>query len=376
MPDEPAKIIFGEAGISAIEQSAEGRKFFRRKRRQLPPKSRCENCGAELKGYWCSQCGQAAVDYHRSFRYVIWDVLDTFLNWDSKFFATIGLLIAKPWRLTNDFVAGKRVRYFHPLRLYLLASILFFFVVNHWAKGIHFNQERMSEESKAAARAKIEGALQKKELPPEARAQLEEALKAMSATPTPGQKSGESPAKEQASPNPDENDFGPLLQVDGKEPSTSFGKRLEARLKEKIGEHGSKAGLFVATLFNNLPYMMLCCVPLFALILKILYVRRRIFYIEHLVYALHIHSFAYVGITLIVYATIGLGYLNSGALLGWIVAIFWIAFATEILLSIRRVYRQGWFISVLKFLFGGAVYLAVLVFALLVTLFVTVALPG
>jgi len=57
-----------------------------------------------------------------------------------------------------------------------------------------------------------------------------------------------------------------------------------------MGEHGTKMGLFIATLFSNLPYMMLCCIPLFAFVLKILYLRRHIFYIDHLIYALHIHT--------------------------------------------------------------------------------------
>jgi len=56
---------------------------------------------------------------------------------DSKFFATIGLLIAKPWRLTKEFLAGTRVRYLHPPRLYLLASILFFLGMNQLAKSAH-----------------------------------------------------------------------------------------------------------------------------------------------------------------------------------------------------------------------------------------------
>ena len=37
--------------------------------------------------------------------------------------------------------------------------------------------------------------------------------------------------------------------------------------------------------------MMLCCIPLFAFVLKVLYIRRRLFYIDHLIYALHIHTF-------------------------------------------------------------------------------------
>src|SRR5579864_8655110 len=110
MSDEPAKIILGETAISAVEGGSSRGWFGWRKDRQSP-KSHCENCGTELRGHWCYQCGQAAVDYHRSFRHVILDVLDSFISWDSKIFATIGLLIAKPWRLTNDFLAGKRVRY-------------------------------------------------------------------------------------------------------------------------------------------------------------------------------------------------------------------------------------------------------------------------
>jgi hypothetical protein len=64
-----------------------------------------------------------------------------------------------------------------------------------------------------------------------------------------------------------------------------------------------------------------------------------------------------------------------GTITGWIIALLWIAFVVQIFLSIRRVYRQGWFISIFKFLFGGFVYLMVLVLALAATFFLTVALP-
>ena len=133
--------------------------------------------------------------------------------------------------------------------------------------------------------------------------------------------------------------------------------------------------LFIATLFQNLPYMMLCCIPLFALVLKVLYLRKRIFYIDHLIYALHIHSFAYLAIILIVLITLGLNRTIPGTLAGWTIAVLWIAFATQIFLSIRRVYRQGWFFSIFKFFLGGFVYLMVLAVALATTFFITIALP-
>ena len=316
------------------------------------------------------------------------DVLNEFLNWDSKFFATIGLLIVKPWRLTNEFLAGHRVRYVHPLRLYLLASILFFFAVNYGARGLKFEPGKLGPTD----RAELEADLKRENLPPEAREKLDAFLRESSPPPAP------SPSTTAPSPAPlpstiapslppapgtdkQRREYGkigerPFVVFDSdKKSSTPFERWIEARAKEKMGEHGTKMGLFLSTLFSNLPYMMLCCIPLFALVLKVLYIRRHVFYIDHLIYALHIHTFAYTGIMLIVLATIGLNRVIPGPIAGWIIAFLWIAFVVQIFLSIRRVYRQGWFFTVFKFFLGGFVYLIVLVFALAATFFATVVLP-
>ena len=88
MADEMTKLVLGDAAISAIEDASSGRRhFFGRKKAERPPPTHCENCGATLQGHWCAQCGQPAIDYRRSFRHVIADLLDEFLNWDSKFFS-------------------------------------------------------------------------------------------------------------------------------------------------------------------------------------------------------------------------------------------------------------------------------------------------
>src|SRR5437879_2019591 len=226
MADEPAKIILGDTAISAVERTARRRWFGRGKDRQPLPFTHCQNCGAELIGPHCAQCGQAAIDYRRSFRHVIVDVLDSFLNWDSKFFATIGLLIVKPWQLTNEFLSGKCVRYLHPLRLYLLASILFFFAVNYGAKGLRLDPSKLSPKD----RAEIEAELKDEDLPPEARAKIEKALKLNSPAPEVG-KTEEAIKEKDSSPLPnantdetlkkesdtrDQGDFGPLLKLDSK----------------------------------------------------------------------------------------------------------------------------------------------------------------
>src|SRR5919197_5263457 len=173
MPDELEKFILGDTAISAIEQAQpRRRRFFGRRKTQHEPITHCENCGAELQGHWCAKCGQPAIDYRRSFRHVISDLLNEFLNWDSKFFAAIALLLVRPWKLTNQFLAGHRVRYVHPLRLYLLASILFFFAVNYGIKSAHFQPIDLSP----STRAEIRDELEREDLAPEVRAKIEDAL--------------------------------------------------------------------------------------------------------------------------------------------------------------------------------------------------------
>jgi hypothetical protein len=48
----------------------------------------------------------------------------------------------------------------------------------------------------------------------------------------------------------------------------------------------------------------------------------------------------------------------------------------QIFLSIRRVYRQNWFVTFIKFCFGGLVYCVILAFAVAATAFVTLLLPN
>src|SRR5205085_5160756 len=227
--DDQSRIVLGEAGVSAALEPPRRRFFSRRRKEQPPPLPYCENCGAPMSGPFCAKCGQHAVDYRRSFGRVFADVLDSFLNWDSKFFATIGLLLARPWKLTIDFVAGKRVRYVHPLRLYLLVSIVFFFVVNHFAKSIHSSPTKIS----AAERSRVAAELDKEDMPPQVKERVRRALNTRTAVSEPDQtpadgSNSSSPAATPSSSasarsSPATGDFGPLVQFD-KPPTDNIGK--------------------------------------------------------------------------------------------------------------------------------------------------------
>src|ERR1041385_4721085 len=140
MSDEIEQIILADAAASVAEEPPRRRGIFGLKRRsKLPPQplTHCENCGAPLTGEFCSQCGQHAIDYRRSIFRVLLDAADSFLNWDTKFLHSMNQLLIHPWQLTNDFNAGRRARYVHPLRLYLIGSIVFFLL----ARAINWDSE-------------------------------------------------------------------------------------------------------------------------------------------------------------------------------------------------------------------------------------------
>lgn len=90
----------------------------------------CLNCGAELAGRWCSQCGQKEVDPRPTVHELAHEALHELAHVDGKLIRTIRLLLTKPGQLTREFLEGKRARSVTPIRLYLICSLLFFGVVS------------------------------------------------------------------------------------------------------------------------------------------------------------------------------------------------------------------------------------------------------
>jgi hypothetical protein len=443
MSDEIDQFILADAASAAAEEPPKRRGIFgRRRRSKLPeqPLTHCENCGAPLTGEFCAQCGQHAIDYRRSILRVLLDAADSFFNWDTKFLKTLGLLLIRPWELTNDFNAGRRARYVHPLRLYLIASVAFFLLaraINLESKApveltaqdraelvanlaqltgpdspltpeqreqVEAARTKLSQgngalseeertELKAAFRAFLKSSF-KKNVKTEERVQMAEAIArlpkvAVSPSPPPdpsinvpdpstATESGDQPPAPAVSATAKPKKNGGMHFTTGGEDGknkTPFGIWIEKQVKDKIGEDGSKARLFLDTLRSNIPAMMLCCIPLFAFVLKILYFGKRRFYVEHLVYALHIHTFFYMAVIITSLAVMGANR-TVPALAGWISGLMTCAIVVQVFLSIRRVYGQGWFLTLVKFVFGGIVYCVILVLAVGATALVTLMLPS
>lgn len=335
-----------------------GRKWLQRKKKARPPLTHCENCGAALTGRYCAQCGQAGVDYHRSFGSLLADAADAFFNLDERFLKTFCLLLWKPWRLTIEFVHGKRARYVHPLRVYLIASVTFFLVINFLSRGTHLQARGKGEKAAIV----IDDDSAKPILPavPRASPVIPSDLASPAAVPIP-----------KASATPRQI----FDEIEKESHPTGFGKWMEERAKEKIGPTGDRGDLFLRALIQNIAPMVLCCIPLFALVLKILYVFKRRYYIEHLIFALHTHAFVFLSTVVI----IGIGFLLAWkappAFTPLVCTFLGLAVLIQLQIAIRKVYRQNWFATFFKFVLGSMIYLVLLAVAFGVTAFVTLLLP-
>jgi hypothetical protein len=94
------------------------------------PGALCRNCGARLAGRYCSNCGQAADVHVPSTRELIHEVLEGLTHSDSRIWSTLGSLLLKPGKLTQEFIAGRRAAYLPPFRLYLILSVAFFLIAS------------------------------------------------------------------------------------------------------------------------------------------------------------------------------------------------------------------------------------------------------
>jgi hypothetical protein len=86
----------------------------------------CQNCAAALSGPYCGFCGQRALRLDVSLRELLHEGFHEFVHLDGRILLTLRLLFTRPGRLTAEMLAGRRQRYIAPIRLYLVASVLFF----------------------------------------------------------------------------------------------------------------------------------------------------------------------------------------------------------------------------------------------------------
>lgn len=341
--------------------------------RALAGSAACLNCGTPLEGPYCYYCGQPDRNFMRFFPALLREVVSEALEFDSRFTRTIVPLLFKPGRLTSDYLAGRRFRFTPPIRLYLFSSIVFFLLAALLSSdAIELNTSDEEQNAGVQITAPTEEELTRLEealagLPPDVREQIPLDM-------------DNAVVQNRANTDFFESEeiiFNdrPWHPVDNPIAVSWLPVWLNQWANEEISNSPEKAKrisedprLIMREIFDILPIAMFILLPVVALIFKFWYLFSGRFYIEHLILALHNHSFVFViliftilfdtletfavnrSITLLEQAAIGLEIL----LLAWIpIYLIW---------SLRTVYRQNWFMTLGKGFVIGLSYMMLLVF--------------
>lgn len=98
------------------------------------PHHDCSDCGAEVSGRFCANCGQA-THVHRSLLHLGEELLHGVMHFDSRTWRTLPLLVFRPGKLTREWVHGKRTRYVSPLAMFLFTVFLMFLAFSYLPGG-------------------------------------------------------------------------------------------------------------------------------------------------------------------------------------------------------------------------------------------------
>ncbi|HEX6929975.1 MAG TPA: DUF4286 family protein [Gammaproteobacteria bacterium] len=315
----------------------------------------CSNCHSPVPGRFCMHCGQEDRTYLLSLRELFRDFLGDLFNYDSRFLRTMKPLLARPGWVTVEYLRGRRQKYLPPVRMYIFASLLFFFIAALLTNG------NLSDE----VNFDLPGG-DAEELTPEQRAQvrreLEEAEK-LAGLPAGTLKLPDTLSDDAANAN-DDVDFS----FAGLELPPEFEERIERgayAVKENPGQ-------YVRDVMQQVPTVMFFFLPVVALILRILYAFSGRYYVEHLIFTLHFHSAVFVLLLLwMLYGMLEPAWSMLEWLSGWIALALWLYIPYYLYRSLRTVYGQGRFVTVLKFMLLVLAYLLAMTFAAMVTFMYT-----
>lgn len=257
--------------------------------RQLRPSPSCLNCGAQVATRFCPECGQENTNYRVSLGRLLGDLFEELFQLESRLWRTLWTLVRKPGLLTLEYNAGRRVRYTTPLRLYLVCSVVYFFV------GSVMPRERIRDNVKF-----------------------------------------------------DMGDAAQLEQAEKKVESPLV-KRILERVRAVQKDPAAATRRAQQAVVDYAPKIAAVLVPLLAFMTWIFFRRQKLFFVEHLVFALHTHATAFL--LLLVGELLRFDVVGVATFVATVVLTF---------MAMRRVFGQSRWSTLWKSAVVGTVYLVFL----------------
>ena len=335
------------------------------------PMDMCLNCEEKLSEgqYFCHHCGQKVHNSKLTFGSLIAEFFSGIFNLENNIYRTLKCLPI-PGYLSKKFMSGQRKKYVNPIRLYLVALVIHIAVLG--------NIMPISRVSRATARSLSNLGQQelksnylkvKSELDPMCSDGLLDSLEHRVFDVV--NSSQDSVIFTTFSDTLTKADFNiPYLQkrysiyrmdLFGLEEAAFLEKYPPANYPERIGmlqvlrTVRDPAGA-IRFAMGNLIWSVSTTIILIGLLMKLLYIRKSRYYVEHLIVLFNIHSFAFLIASIDVYffSTIEEKSFQLGGVSYLVIAIFFF-------LSLKVYYGQGWIKTFIKYVMIISIYLVLLV---------------
>lgn len=269
----------------------------------------CKNCETHFSGKFCPECGQSVKDYDKPFTFIFYNFAGDFFSFDTRFFRTFLALLIKPGFLTKQYFLGKRVKYAPPFRIFIFMSFVLFLLLQIYTnKGLttvldsNFSEGKHGLDSTSMAVADSIIKETKAEMDSTELAVADSIFVQFGSI-------FDSAKSEDINFGIDKEIFSETKDV--RQVLNQLAVVLEQKLETE--ENPKKQAKFreyiklcrspeqaVARILEYMSWAFFLLLPIFAVVLKLVYIRRKQNYMRHLVFSIHIHSFVFFVLTLVV----------------------------------------------------------------------------
>jgi len=329
----------------------------------------CLNCGFILKGKFCYNCGQENLQMKESFGHMMSHAISDYFHFDDQFFHTIRPLFLKPGYLTNQYMSGHRAAYLHPVKMYIFISLVYFVLM--FQTGQHFVNNNDPKVTKKELQKAIDSVSKDPEIPANIKSLVIAKLK-NSSTAT-GNKHEIKLTVANVPISTTDTSYNEYLASQQKLPEDQrHGYFVNLYFKKAFSykaEYGERVNEVILEQFeHNIPKMMFLLLPLCALILMVAFRDKSKYYVEYLIYSLHLHCFVFLFLTLIILLNLAIPVTSIN---GWVGFLASIAIIWYIYRSLKVVFGRSPFRTITKLIGASLMYLVAFTFCIVIVFFIS-----
>jgi hypothetical protein len=304
----------------------------------------CLNCGTPTPERYCPVCGQENIEPRQTAGHLISHFFSDITHFDGKFLVTVKDLFRRPGFLSKEYMKGRRASYLDPVRMYIFTSAFFFLI---FFSLFNVNKIRVGEDTGTTvySQAQLDSLLSSAGNAGDS-VVIKKALAegAVRVSPDSGRTNimivGLKPEYHSIAAYDSAQKMLPADKRDGLIRRAIKQKKIE--LAERY--HNDRSAVkkaWVSSFVHNFPKFFFFSLPVFAFLLKLLYIRRKnIYYVDHGIFAIHLYIFSFLSLLLLLL----LGKVQSMQGWDWI---FWIKTAVVLFSfwyyykAMRNFYQQG-----------------------------------